>query len=197
MRSDEDLMMDLQTGGEEAFEMLVKRHQVGLLNFFYRLVWSRDLAEDLTQEVFCKLYMARQTYEPRAKFTTFLYRVARNRWIDHLRRTRNERRTMSLDAELSDDGGSLRESLAGPAESPSQATHRRELLASIAEAVDSLPEAQKLVFILGEVKGMKYDEIADTLEIPIGTVKSRMHGALLHLRERLKSVGPVRREIDR
>lgn len=184
MKTDPELMADLRDGDEQAFEALVGRHQTSLLNFFFRLVWDRGVAEDLSQEVLLRLYLHSADYEPRAKFTTYLYRIARNCWVDHMRRTKGERKMRSLDAE-SEEGHTLAETLAIGVEDPSSMARKSELADAVIEAVDGLPEEQKLVFILSEVQGLKYDEIGETLDIPVGTVKSRMFHAVKRLRNKL------------
>lgn len=184
MKTDPELMADLRDGDEQAFEALVGRHQTSLLNFFFRLVWDRGVAEDLSQEVLLRLYSHSADYEPRAKFTTYLYRIARNCWVDHMRRTKGERKTRSLDAE-SEEGHTLADTLAIGVEDPSSMARKSELADAVIEAVDGLPEEQKLVFILSEVQGLKYDEIGETLDIPVGTVKSRMFHAVKRLRDKL------------
>ncbi len=184
MKTDPELMADLRDGDEQAFEALVGRHQTSLLNFFFRLVWDRGVAEDLSQEVLLRLYLHSADYEPRAKFTTYLYRIARNCWVDHMRRTKGDRKMRSLDAE-SEEGHTLAETLAIGVEDPSSMARKSELADAVIEAVDGLPEEQKLVFILSEVQGLKYDEIGETLDIPVGTVKSRMFHAVKRLRNKL------------
>lgn len=184
MKTDPELMRDFRDGEESAFDKLVKRHQVGLVNFFFRLVWDHSLAEDLTQEVFLRLYTHKNEYEPQAKFTTYLYRIGRNCWIDYLRRTKSERKNVSLNASTA-DGGTLADAVPLKGEDPQETARKDELADSLVEAIDELPEDHKLVFILSEVQGMKYQEIAETLNIPVGTVKSRMFHAVKRLRETL------------
>lgn len=184
MKSDPELMAALAAGDEGAFEVLVERHRQGLVNFFHRLVWEHALAEGLAQDVFLKLYLHKEEYTPQAKFTTYLYRIARNCWIDHLRRTKSERKNRSLDAET-DEGKSLGVALQVKAEDPGATVKKDELADAVVEAIDELPEEHKIVFILSEVKGMRYQEISETLEIPVGTVKSRMFHAVQRLRKSL------------
>lgn len=186
--ADAELMARVKAGDDLAFEKLVDRHKAKLLNFFYRLTWDRVVSEDLAQEVFIKLYTHSDTYEPVARFTTYLYRIGRNCWIDHLRRTKQERKLKSLEAE-DGEGGSLREVIeARGSEAPSDGARKVEFSDAIVAAIDSLSEDQKLVFVMGEVQGMRYLEIAKALDIPIGTVKSRMYHAVRHLRGRLKGL---------
>ncbi|MCX7806516.1 MAG: sigma-70 family RNA polymerase sigma factor [Planctomycetota bacterium] len=185
-------MARIEAGDEQAFDSLVDRHRKGVLNFYYRLTWDRDLAEDLAQEVFIRLFTHRGRYEATARFTTYLYRIAHNCWIDHLRKTRQERKLRSLDAG-GEDGAGLRESVeAMRVEAPPEGAGKEEYSEAVIAAIESLPEDQKVVFVLSEVQGMRYAEIAETLGIPEGTVKSRMHHAVNRLRERLSRLGKLR-----
>jgi RNA polymerase sigma-70 factor (ECF subfamily) len=189
MKTDAELMMDFKAGDTAAFEMLVRRHEVGLVNFFYRLLWDRAAAEDQTQEVFLRLFTHVAEYEPTAKFTTYLYRVARNCWIDYLRRTKHVRKQLSLDAPEGEDDFSMYDSLVVRGDTPMDTARKHEFVEHLISAIDSLPEEQKACFVLAEVRNMNYGEIAETLRIPVGTVKSRMFTAMKRLREIL-----VRRE---
>ena len=183
--SDAELMARVKAGEEAAFDALVARHRTVVLNFYYRLTWDRDLAEDLAQEVFIRLFLHRNKYEAVAKFTTYLYRIARNCWIDHLRKTRQERKLKSLDAEDS-EGSTLRETVeVRHVEAPSDGARKEEYSDAVIAAIESLPEDHKLVFILSEVQGLRYAEVAEALGIPEGTVKSRMHNAVCRLRDKL------------
>lgn len=190
MKSDVDLMQEFQRGNRDAFEKLVLRHQVGLFNFFVRLMNDREAAEDQTQEVFFRLYMHAANYVESAKFTTYLYRIAKNCWIDHLRRVIRRGRPQSLDKETS-DGLNLYEHLAADTSMPDERLKQEGQREAINEAVANLPEEQRIVFVLSEIQGMKYAEISETIGIPIGTVKSRMHVAMQRLRETLSRMGLV------
>lgn len=190
MKSDADLMLAFKAGDTGAFEKLVLRHQIGLFNFFMRMSNKRDLAEDLTQDVFFRVYLHADTYESTAKFTTYLYRIARNCWIDHIRRLKRRGRPKSLDEETAEDL-SLRSTLPAATEPPSARMEREEQGRVIEEALAGLPEEQRMVFILSEMEGLKYAEIAEALEIPVGTVKSRMHVAVRRLRDQLVKRGYV------
>lgn len=187
---DEELMLSAGRGRVEAFEALVGRYEAALVRYFYRCTWDRARAEDLAQEVFVKLFTHSRDYAPTAKFTTYLYRVAHNLWVDDFRRRRHERGQVSLEAE--DAGGtSLREVVVGPGEDdPRDSARKEEIVEAVIEAVESLSEGQRAVFVLAEVEGMKYAEVAGILGIPEGTVKSRMHAAVARLRERLEAVAP-------
>jgi RNA polymerase sigma-70 factor (ECF subfamily) len=191
-RDDAALLLALQNGELAAFSVLVDRHQRSLINFFYHFSWDRQAAEDCAQEVFLRIYTHRDTYEPQAKFTTFLFRIARNLWIDRVRSIAVHGKAASLDARS--DGGegrSLGECLAARSESPVEILAKEEEQATLRRALDQLPEEQKAVVILSEIQGLKYQDIGAILDIPVGTVKSRMHTAMEKLKELLTVAEPI------
>ena len=168
---DADLLAAVKRGEEAAFTCLVVRHQRSLINFFFHLSWDRAMAEDCAQEVFLRLYSHRETYQPQARFTTFLFRIARNLWIDRVRSAAVHGKPASLD-------GLLQDRVASPAPGPVEILTRRETGAALKRALEKLSEEQRAVVLLGEIQGLKYEEVGAILEIPVGTVKSRMHTAL-------------------
>jgi RNA polymerase sigma-70 factor (ECF subfamily) len=183
---DAELVEAFKAGKLSAFTQLVDRHQRSLINFFFHFCWDRQISEDCAQEVFLRLYAHLGTWEPQAKFTTFLFRVARNLWIDRARTAAVHGKPQSLDA--AGGGGDerpLRDRLAGPVLSPVDILSRQEEAEALQRAIELLPEDQKTVLILGEIQGMKYQDVAAILEIPVGTVKSRMHTAVERLKELL------------
>ena len=194
--SDEALMLRTGRGDIEAFEALVCRHEARLVNYFFRLHWDRHRAEDQAQEVFLRLFTHAREYRPTARFTTYVYRIAHNFWVDDLRRSKHERGSVSLDAE-GEDGSSLAELVVGAGGDyggdPAGDARKEEVVEAVIEAVDSLSDDQKAVFVLGEVRGMRYVEIGRILGIPEGTVKSRMHAAIIRLRKRLAAIAPSAR----
>lgn len=181
-------MLAVQGGDIRAFEDLVLTFQRPLVSFFDRLLNNRGLAEEFAQEVFCRIYQYREDYEPRAAFQTYLYRVAKNLWIDHIRRKAHAPRTLSLDAPIGEEEGTLEARVPAEGPAPSARLEAEELAVAIRAAVAGLPEKLRLVFVLGESQGMSYPEISEVLEIPVGTVKSRMHAAVLQLRASLAPV---------
>jgi RNA polymerase sigma-70 factor (ECF subfamily) len=186
--SDAELMLRFGRGDDEAFRVLVERHEKPLLGFFWRRCLDRALAEDCVQEVFLRLVRHRGSWKPEAKFTTYLYRVAENHWIDRWRSRKAAPPEASLEGFLDDEGeaGTPFE-VATP--KPDERSSQRELGERIRRAVVRLTDDQRAVFALAEVRGMKYEEIARVLSIPVGTVKSRMHAAVLRLREILAEEG--------
>jgi RNA polymerase sigma-70 factor (ECF subfamily) len=187
--ADEELMLRAGRGERDAFEALLRRHESGVVNYLFRLHWDRHRAEDQAQEVFIRLYTHLREYEPTARFTTYLYRIAHNCWVDDLRRRKRERGQLSLDAR-DEEGTALREILLADSEDPRDGVRKEEVVEAVIRAVDSLADEHKAVFVLSEVQGMRYSDIAEVLGIPEGTVKSRMHAAVAKLRRRLASIAP-------
>lgn len=186
-RSDEDLVRGFKQGDLDAFTELVRKHHRPLVNFFYRLVWDRHKSEDLAQEIFVRLYKAMDHYDPRAKFTTYLYRMARNLWIDTVRALAVRPKVVSLDRPVSPGSESdTRDLVPVATPDPGDAISRIEEVEEVRRAVMALPEEYRLVVLLAEFQQMGYAEIGEVLEIPVGTVKSRMHHALEKLKELVK-----------
>jgi len=189
-QSDVELMLRVREDDPDAFELLVKRHEGPILNYFYRLTWDRQRSEDMAQDVFMRLYRARARYSPQARFTTYLYRIAKNLWIDQYRSKKSAPSETSLDGPIGQDDGRvlhLRDRIAAPGRSPDERASGRELVDTLKKALDLLPEDQRLVFVLGQVQGMAYARISEIMEVPEGTVKSRMHAAVRRLRGLLGS----------
>lgn len=180
-------MLAVKAGDMAAFDALVTAYQRPLTAFFDRLMNHPALAEEFAQEVFCRIYQYREDYEPRAAFATYLYRIARNLWIDHLRHRASGPRMLSMEtaAGREGDGETLGAGLPGRAPAPSAGIEAEERARTVRSAVAALPEKLRLVFVMGEGQGLSYAQISVVLSIPVGTVKSRMHAAVLHLRESL------------
>jgi len=172
-------------GDVRAFEQLLRRHKKPVFNFLWRQVGDRALAEELLQEVFLRVIKSASTYQEQAKFTTWLYTIARNLCVDAARRA-GHRRTLSLDApQGGDPERTLGDGVADPSGNPSQQAMSRELRESIERAIAALPEEQREVFLMRERSGLPFKEIASIVGVPENTVKSRMRYALERLREAL------------
>lgn len=181
-RSDRELMLAFQEGDSEAFVALYDRYTRPLINFFYKMCYDRVLAEDLTQETFLRLLRFRGRYRPDATFRTFLYTVARNLWIDRHRSRKAAPRTVSTELRVQEDGATVGDMVEGREQEVVKQLADREAAELVRTAVEDLPEGQRMVFLLAETQGLKYREISEILEIPIGTVKSRMNAAISRLR---------------
>jgi len=175
-------MVAFQEGDQEAFATLYDRHGRALINFFYKMCYDRTLAEDLMQDTFLKLLRARGKYRPEASFKTFLYTVAKNLWIDRHRSQKAAPKTVSAEIRAQEDGATLGDIIEAAPDSPSARLADREAAEIVQRALLDLPEAQRLVFLMAEAQGLRYREISEILDIPVGTVKSRMNAAVTHLR---------------
>lgn len=173
--SDGELLARYRGGDVSAMDRLVDRHAATVFAFVFRFVGDRELAEDLTQEVWLKLLRRPEGFDGRAKLTTWLFAVARNTCLDHLRR---QRRRVNESA----SGGDGLDALPDPGPEVLDQVAERELGRLVTEAVDALPDEQREVFLLRERTPLSFQEIADALELPRDTVKSRMRYALERIR---------------
>ena len=187
---DEDLMLLVREGNDDAFGLLVRRYRRPLLNFVYRMTGDPETAEDLSQEVFVRLWSNARTYTPTAKLSTFLYHIARNLYRDHLDKQRRCPTLTSLQLGMSDDEGSgrvLEDEIRDPGRGPYGELVRCQIEEEIAAALRTLPEDQRLIFVLTELQGLSYQAAAQIAGCPIGTVASRKSAAMKALRNRLST----------
>ncbi len=176
--SDEDLMRRAQQEDRAAFTMLMRRYEHPLFNYLARMIGSRADAEDLVQESFLRVHRHRDRYRVGRPFRPWLYRIATNLAKDHMR-YHARRRHASLDAPVAgDDDRLLGDALADPGAGPRAIAEATELQARLEAAVQSLPVKHRTVFLMARYDNMPYDEIARTLRVPVGTVKSRMNKAV-------------------
>jgi RNA polymerase sigma-70 factor (ECF subfamily) len=171
-------------GHEAAFRELVRRYERPVFSLVYRMVRDRALAEDLAQETFVKVLNAIKSYRPEFKFSSWIFKIANNAAIDHLRRRGLD--TLSLDgapdAETPDAMKATAIQLDGRAESPLQEVEARELGTRIERAIARLRPEYRSCILLRHVEGHSYEEIADLLDLPLGTVKTYIHRARNELR---------------
>src|SRR5215216_770762 len=182
--SDEVLMVKYQRGDREAFALLVRRYSKQVYNFVLRQLKAPALAEDVTQDVFMRLVQNAAEFKHEARFSTWLYAIARNLCIDQLRRMQH-RRHPSLDQPLAEGAGrTLGDSVASDHHSASaeRSAVSSEVQASIVSAVEALPDDQREVFLLREIADLPFKDIAEITGVPENTVKSRMRYALDRLK---------------
>jgi RNA polymerase sigma-70 factor (ECF subfamily) len=185
--SNEALMTAYQRGDVTAFAELVARHEKPLWSFLRRLVRDESAAEDLLQEIFMRVVRGAATWQPNAKFSTWLYTIGRNLCIDHGRKLQH-RRTLSLDGHAGGDEDAaprLHEQLSGADRGAERSALNRELAARLDRAIAALPEPQREVFVMREVLDLPFAEIAEAVGASEATVKSRMRYALQRLRSEL------------
>ncbi|MEM7007875.1 MAG: sigma-70 family RNA polymerase sigma factor [Thermodesulfobacteriota bacterium] len=184
--SDEQAMRKFQNGNAGSFDVLLNRHSAGVLRFIMKMTGNNKIqAEDLLQEIFIKVIERKNSYDPNQKFTTWLYSIARNHCIDHLR-TESHRRHRSLDAPLSTEqqtGAVVLELMRSSERGQDDKLYDKEIGQLLDSGLDSLKEEFKEVFVLKEIQGLSLNEISDITQAPLGTVKSRLRYAYQNLRQ--------------
>jgi RNA polymerase sigma-70 factor (ECF subfamily) len=188
VRTDVQLMLDVKSGDEASFELLLHRYRTPLVNFLYRMVRNREQAEDLAQEVFLRVYRARGEYVPTAKFTTWLFRIATNLALNSLRDHRYEKLEDSIDAPARTDSEEGDERPLDVAEThPNIEQHLVEVARSqmIRHAIDKLPEKQRAAVLLHKYQELDYAEISKILSCSESALKSLLFRAYEALRVEL------------
>lgn len=173
MPNDQELMVRVREGEQSALEALFARWEERLFAFFHRVGCPPSSVGDLTEEVLVCVFRQRQRYDPARPFAPWLYGIARLVWRDHLRHRRREMsHTVPLDAVA-------RAPATGPA--PVEVAQAREEADTVRWAIEQLPDEQKLAFILRHYHGLSYEELAEAMRAPLGTVKWRIHDAVRRL----------------
>ncbi len=188
--SDEQLMLAFRTGEARAFQLLVERHRGSVFNFILRSTGHAARAEDLLQETWLKVIRGAPEYEPKARFTTWLYTLARNLCVDSARKE-SFREVVPLEVSARGDGVEhpAAERFPDGRPLPDRAAHNARLRPLLEQALMSLPKDQREVFLLREYSGVPFKEIAAVVGTSENTVKSRMRYALEGLRKRLRELG--------
>jgi RNA polymerase sigma-70 factor, ECF subfamily len=177
--SDESLMLSYATGDVAAFEVLYQKHKGSVYRYMLNLCRNEAIAEELFQEVWIKLIKARENYQVKAKFSTYLYKMAHNQFIDHYRK-QNVRVVVdqSVEVESMEQEQSSRNN-------PEKQTQTNQTINKLSELLESLPNEQREVFLLREEAGMSLSEIAETIGINQEAAKSRLRYAINKLRSGL------------
>jgi RNA polymerase sigma-70 factor (ECF subfamily) len=182
--SDEELLRRCRSGRDPAaFESLVRRYEIELFSYLRRYLGNAEMAEDVFQATFLQVHLKQDQFEEGRRFRPWLYTIATNQAIDAQRRNKRHR-MVSLDTRAGDDDiGTLVDMLAGNGQTAAEQLQAEEARDWVRSAVEELPEPLRAALVLVYHQGMKYREAADVLGIPVGTVKSRLHSALLKLNE--------------
>jgi RNA polymerase sigma-70 factor, ECF subfamily len=185
-QTDADVMLRVKAGDQSAFEYLVQKYRRPMISFMYRMARNAAVAEDLAQEVFLRVYRSRETYEPSAKFSTWLYRIATNLAVNHARDTRHERPEVQVSLDEPDEESGTTLELPDASLNAEQQMVRRERLLAIRQKIEALPEQQRLAVIMHKYQQMDYKQIADVLKKSESATKSLLFRAYETLREQLK-----------
>ncbi|HVX88233.1 MAG TPA: sigma-70 family RNA polymerase sigma factor [Gemmatimonadales bacterium] len=185
--SDQDVVLAARRGSDAAYRELVRRYERPVFSLIYRMVRDRELAEDLTQETFIKALNALASYRPEFKFSSWIFKIANNAAIDQLRRRSVD--TLSLDGSPSAETPDAIEATAlqvgSKGESPLDEMEAREIGKAIEVAIGKLRPEYRSCIMMRHVEGLAYEEIAETLDLPLGTVKTYIHRARNELRQYL------------
>lgn len=185
--SDEVLMLRYKNGDIGAFELLLERYQQPLFAFVYRFCNNYHESQDLVQEVFLRLVRTAKNYEPRAKFSTYLYTFAHNCCIDHIRRGKKRKNVSMSDPIDAEEGLRVEDTMKDEKDSPEQSLHKKHFQEALQKAVGELPDEQREVFLLREQMNLPFEEIAKVVGCLPSTAKSRMRYALQSLRQKLEN----------
>jgi len=183
----EDLMARIAKGDDDAFEILVNRHQTSILNLIYRFIGDRTQAKDLAQEVFIRVWQAAKTYKPEAKFTTWLYRITVNLCINELKSFRR-RKLFQFLRFGEDQENTIEEVLVDDSPSPEDLLLSREQSRRISDALQSLPANQRMALVLRRYDDLSYQEIAKILNCSVSAVESLLIRAKRNLQKKLKNL---------
>jgi RNA polymerase sigma-70 factor (ECF subfamily) len=189
--SDEDLMARVAEDDERAFPELVRRFQGRVTNLISRVLNDRECADDLAQEVFVRVFVHRRNYRRGSKFSTWMFTIAANLAKNEIRRRVRRRNWFSLDA-LQELLGDSAIQLSDPTEGRESRLEREQLQQAVALAIATVPEKYRLALVLRDIEGLAYEEIALVLNIPGGTVRSRINRARSMLKRKLQPL--LRRE---
>jgi RNA polymerase sigma-70 factor, ECF subfamily len=178
----ETLIQRCLQGDQHAWDLIVRQYWRKVFNVAYKFVGKHDEAEDLTQDIFLKIFKSLDTFDRRANFQTWLISVSRNLCIDHYRSVRKERETIDRGVDASDL------SPATPEPGPIAALEQRDRVVLLRQAMSALPETLRTAVLLRDIQELSYQEIADKLRLPEGTVKSRINRGRTELARQIRKL---------
>ncbi len=187
----EKLLIERCKKGENAaFDQLIRNYEKRVYNLAYRLSGSYDEASDVSLDAFVRVFQAIKHFRGDSNFATWLFRIVTNVYLDRRKRMKN-RQHLSLEEYIELEDSVVKRQIEDPSPAPSTIAETNERNAALHKAVASLPDYQRVMIVLYHTEGLSYDEIAEALDLPIGTVKSRLNRARLVLREKLQSKGEL------
>ena len=184
--SDAAVMLRVAAGDEGGFNYLVHKYNRAMIHFLYRMVHNQAVAEELAQEVFLRVYRARDSYRAEARFTTWLYRIATNLAVNYARDTRHERSAQTIYLDAPDEESGTTPDVADSEPSVEQRMLRDERMAAIRSHVMALPERQRTAVLMHKYQGMDYRQIGEVLKLSESATKSLLFRAYQTLRDKLK-----------
>ncbi|HCE00364.1 MAG TPA: RNA polymerase subunit sigma-24 [Armatimonadetes bacterium] len=183
--AEDRLLIERAVQGErEAFDQLVRKHERRAYQYAFRLTRSPEEAADIVAEAFFRVYSALRSFRQDSAFGTWLYRIVTNCYLDAQKKSRS-RQTTSLSRASSDDDAELELQIEDTSPLPDETALEKERARALQRAIDALPEYQRAMIVMYHGEQLSYEEIAEALDLPIGTVKSRLNRARLSLRDLL------------
>ncbi len=183
--AERNLIEKCKQGDRKAFDTLIRNYEKRVYNLAYRLSGHYDEANDISVDAFIRVFQALRLFRGDANFSTWLFRIVTNVYLDRRKRTRNKQH-LSLEEYIELEENSVARQVEDPAPTPdmrAEASERKDLMQ---QAINNLPDYQRAMIVLYHTEGLSYDEIAEVMALPIGTVKSRLNRARLTLREKLE-----------
>ncbi len=185
-KTDYELIDEAIDGNEASYGIIMERYKNSLHGIIYRMVRNQEETQDLVQEAFIKAYKALRTFNKQYSFSTWLFKIASNNCIDHLRKKRLS--TISIDAPIETMDGSITQDIPDSTYNPEKDIIRNEVINTIHHTIDQLPKKYREVINLRHKQDKSYEEIATELDLPIGTVKARIFRAREILKKSLREL---------
>ena len=182
LERDAQLMLRVREGDDTSFGLLLERHRGPMVHFLYRMVQNQAVSEELAQEVFLRVYRSRETYEPTAKFTTWLFRIATHVALNSIRDRKKEKGHESLDEEMLDG---MERQVADRQQTVEQEMVHEVKLREVRQAIEALPAKQRAAVLMHKYEGLDYTQIAGVLSCSESAIKSLLFRAYESLRDRL------------
>ena len=184
---DAAIMLSVRDGNMAGLDYLIQKYRKPIIHFMYRMVHNQAIAEELSQEVFLRVYRSRETYRAEARFSTWLYRIATNLGVNYARDTKRERTASTIYLDENDSETGMTPDVADTTPSAEARLVQRERLNAIRQHVLALPERQRMAVLMHKYEGLDYKQIGDVLKLSESATKSLLFRAYQTLREKLKS----------
>ena len=184
-QADDSLLIEhSREGDRQAFDSLIRKYEERAYQYAHRLTSNPEEASDIVAEAFVRVFNALKNFKGQSSFSTWLYRILTNCYLDHRKRERN-RQHQSLEASLRLDGGEVQMQVEDQAPRADEIVEQNEREQAVQAALGHMPEYQQVMLVMYHIEALSYEDISDALDLPIGTVKSRLNRARLALRDRL------------
>ncbi|MCT4543996.1 MAG: sigma-70 family RNA polymerase sigma factor [Vallitalea sp.] len=180
---EKNIIKKAKKGDSAAFEKLIIKYEKKVYNIAYQMFGNEHDAYDISQDVFIKVYTSLDNFNYKSSFSTWIHRIAVNKCIDEYRKRKKTNKNESIDDSFEQEDGIIQKQFVDKGLTPEETALKNETISFVRESINELKEEHKIIIILRDIKGYSYDEIADILDVSIGTVKSRISRARLNLKK--------------